>query len=74
MSGKYKYDLVLKGMTGLIGCVIYGVWAARNIKSIVSELSDSQPDEVLGAITLVATQELPKLWDAFNAPAENPLA
>jgi hypothetical protein len=73
MSGNYKYDLVVKGATGVFGVLAFGIWAAKNFKGIMTEIQDTQADEAIGLLTVCATQELPKLWSAFQAPAEQPL-
>jgi len=74
MTGQYKYNLVTNTCTSLFTIAAFGVWAFKNYKGIIAQISDTQPDEFVGLITLAATQELPKVWAAFQAPAEAPLA
>ena len=73
MSGQYNYELVKKAVTGVFGVVSFGVWIAKNFKGVMTEAQDSQPDEIIGLVTQCATVELPKLWNAFQSPAEKPL-
>jgi hypothetical protein len=64
----------MKAASGIFGVLAFGIWAAKNFNGIMTEIKDTQPDEAIGLITVAATQELPKLWAAFQAPAEVPLA
>lgn len=73
MSGKVGYQLVTKASVGIFGVLCFGVWAAKNIKGVIVEIQDTQPDEFVGLITLAVVTELPKLFAAFNAGAEEPL-
>jgi hypothetical protein len=73
MTGAHNYQLVTKAATGIFGVLAFGIWASKNFKSILAQIQDTQADEAVGLITLAATQELPKLWAAFQAPAEQPL-
>ena len=73
MSGKVGYNLVTKGAVGIFGVLCFGVWAAKNLKGVILEIQDTQPDEFVGLITQAVVTELPKLFSAFNSPAEEPL-
>jgi hypothetical protein len=74
MAGEYKYHLVTKMATGVFSVLAFGIWATRNFKGVMAQVKDTQPDEAIGLVTLAATQELPKLWKAFQEPVETPLA
>lgn len=74
MTGEYKYHIATKMVTGAFSVLAFGVWATKNFKGMLLQLKDTQPDEAIGLVTLAATQELPKLWKAFQEPVETPLA
>lgn len=54
------------GIQGVFTIVRGGVRIAKNAKAIVEEARDLQIDEIIGLVTLVATQEVPLLIEEFK--------
>jgi hypothetical protein len=73
MTGEFKFDLVTKAAVGAFSVVAFGIWIAKNMSGITKQIGDAQADELIGLVTISATQELPKLWQAWQTPAEQPL-
>ena len=70
MPSEYKFDLVTKAAVGVFSVVAFGIWVAKNMSGITKQIGDAQADELVGLVTVAATQEIPKVWAAWQTPAE----